>query len=147
MARPTKKREVRIFPQTTHFKSMTFNSTKTPIEIQYDELEAMRLTDIEGLSQEETARMLRVSRQTVQLMLESGRKKVTSALFEGTDLSLGGGPVEIRRCPFVCRSCGKDFPLIATNTEMRCPHCQSIETYCSSHDFCANHCARDRAWE
>lgn len=126
---------------------MNVNSKEQPIELQFDELEAMRLTDLEGLSQEEVALMLKVSRQTVQLILEGARKKVTQALFDGTDINFVGGPVEIRRCPFVCRVCGTEFPLIATNETRECPNCHSTNTYCSSHEFCVSHCARNEDWE
>ncbi len=47
-----------------------------------DELEAMRLVYLDGLSQDEAARRMGVSRGTLWRLLDSGRKKVTLALVE-----------------------------------------------------------------
>jgi predicted DNA-binding protein (UPF0251 family) len=48
-----------------------------------DELEALKLCDLDDLTQEEAGRKMGVSRGTVQRILSSGRKKVASALAEG----------------------------------------------------------------
>ncbi len=50
------------------------------------ELEAMRLVDYEGLSQEEAAERMGVSRGTVWRLLTSARKKVTEAIIFGKKL-------------------------------------------------------------
>ncbi len=54
-----------------------------PIELRADELEALRLVDLEGLTQEEAGKQMGVSRGTVWRLLESGRKKVVRAIIEG----------------------------------------------------------------
>lgn len=46
----------------------------------HDELEAMRLCDLEGLTQEEAGKRMNISRGTVQRLLESARKKVIFAI-------------------------------------------------------------------
>ena len=45
-----------------------------------DEFEALRLIDLEGLSQIEASEDMQVSRATIQRLLNSGRKKITEAL-------------------------------------------------------------------
>jgi len=60
------------------------------IKIEADEFEAVRLADIEGLSQQEAAQQMRVSRQTFANILKSARKKITSALINGDALLLQG---------------------------------------------------------
>lgn len=45
------------------------------VELELDELEAVRLADYEGKSQIETGEIMNVSRGTVQRLLASGRKK------------------------------------------------------------------------
>ena len=57
-----------------------------------DEFEAMRLCDLEGLSQIEAGERMQVSRGTVQRLLESGRRKVVRALLANEGLGLGSGP-------------------------------------------------------
>ena len=52
-------------------------------ELNADELEAMRLCDLEDQEQEKAAEKMGISRQTLQRLLYSGRKKVVKALFDG----------------------------------------------------------------
>lgn len=58
-----------------------------------DELEAMRLADLEGLGQEEAARRMNVSRPTFGRIVEQGRKKVASALVHGRGIGIEGGVI------------------------------------------------------
>jgi len=52
------------------------------------ELEAFRLVDLEGLSQEEAGKRMGVSRGTVWRLLQSARKKTAQALTEGRPLQI-----------------------------------------------------------
>ncbi|MEE0775439.1 MAG: DUF134 domain-containing protein [Bacillota bacterium] len=79
--------------------------------ITVEEVESLRLCDMEGLPQDIAAEMMEVSRGTFQRILYSARKKVATALVEGDDLSIGGGHYEVtgtrcegRRC---CKKCRK----------------------------------------
>ncbi|WP_157619224.1 DUF134 domain-containing protein [Psychromonas aquimarina] len=58
------------------------------IKIEADEFEAMRLVDIQQLSQQDAAQEMQVSRQTFANILKKARYKVTSALFNGEALVL-----------------------------------------------------------
>ncbi|TKB48621.1 DUF134 domain-containing protein [Ferrimonas sediminicola] len=53
-----------------------------------DELEAMRLTDMEGMSQQQAAQEMGVSRQTLGNIVTSARRKVVSALVRGQALEM-----------------------------------------------------------
>jgi len=53
------------------------------IDMQEDELEAMRLCDLEDLTQEEAGKRMHISRGTVQRLLTSARKKTAQALSQG----------------------------------------------------------------
>jgi len=57
-----------------------------PIFIDPAELEALRLADLEGLSQEEAGKRMNVSRGTVWRLLQSARKKTAQALNEGRSI-------------------------------------------------------------
>ena len=57
-----------------------------PIFLEMAELEAFRLVDLEGLSQEEAGQRMRVSRGTVWRLVQSARKKTAQALSEGRPL-------------------------------------------------------------
>ena len=55
-----------------------------------DELEALRLCDLEGLDQEGAGQLMGVSRGTVQRLLKSGRKTLMRVLVENQALVIGG---------------------------------------------------------
>lgn len=50
------------------------------LTIFHDELEAMRLCDMENLTQEEAGKRMGISRGTVQRLLTSARKKLAEAI-------------------------------------------------------------------
>jgi predicted DNA-binding protein (UPF0251 family) len=56
-----------------------------------DELEAMRLCDVDGLEQEAAGKRMGVSRGTVQRLLQSGRSKVVGALLDSSALVIEQG--------------------------------------------------------
>jgi predicted DNA-binding protein (UPF0251 family) len=58
------------------------------IIIESDEFESIRLVDIEGLSQQDAAKQMQVSRQTFANILKKARLKVSNALFNGSALVL-----------------------------------------------------------
>jgi len=62
--------------------------------LEADELEALRLCDLEDLTQEEAGKRMGVSRGTVQRIIYSARKKVIQALIEGQALILEPGNTE-----------------------------------------------------
>lgn len=53
------------------------------ISFSRDELEAMKLCDLDDLSQEEAGKRMGVSRGTIQRILSAARKKVAMALSRG----------------------------------------------------------------
>lgn len=57
------------------------------IEIQPDELEALRLADLEGLSQQQAADHMGISRQTFGNTVKKARWKVAKSLVEGLALT------------------------------------------------------------
>lgn len=75
-----------------NFCGRAFKPTGTPlskldrIELYRDELEALRLCDRDGLTQEEAGQFMGVSRGTIQRIITAARKKVAAALSEGQAL-------------------------------------------------------------
>lgn len=74
------------------FCGRAFKPTGTPlteleqVQLFRDELEALRLCDGEGLTQEEAGRKMGVSRGTIQRIITLARKKTATALTEGQAL-------------------------------------------------------------
>ena len=62
----------------------------------FDEAEALRLADLEGLYQEAAARSMGVSRQTFGRIVEAARRKVADAVLNGKALRIEGGEIVIR---------------------------------------------------
>ena len=69
------------------------------VELLLDELEAMRLADLEGLDQREAADQMGISRGTLQRLLWAGRRKVVDALVHGKALAVAEGDHVILRPP------------------------------------------------
>jgi predicted DNA-binding protein (UPF0251 family)/predicted Fe-Mo cluster-binding NifX family protein len=62
------------------------------IQLQADELEALRLMDLEGLYQEQCAEHMGVSRTTLSRTLSEARRKVADALLHGKRLIIARAP-------------------------------------------------------
>lgn len=71
------------------FRGKAFKPTGVPmsdvesITLSRDELETLKLCDLDGLTQEQAGVKMGVSRGTVQRILTSARKKVATALAQG----------------------------------------------------------------
>ena len=70
-----------------------------PIYIEPAELEALRLVDLEGLSQEDAGERMGVSRGTVWRLIQSARKKTAQALTEGRPIRITPFVSERNRSP------------------------------------------------
>jgi predicted DNA-binding protein (UPF0251 family) len=66
-------------------------SIANTVIITIEELEALRLVDLEDLTQEEAAAMMGVSRKTLWNDLHRARKKVVNALVSGCAIRIEGG--------------------------------------------------------
>ena len=58
------------------------------LQLEPAELEAIRLTDLENLNQEEAGERMGVSRGTIWRLLQRGRRKIALALIEGRRIEL-----------------------------------------------------------
>lgn len=66
------------------------------VELSLDEVEALRLADLEAIYHEEAATAMGVSRSTYGRVLESARHKVALALWGGMALVIDGGTIDVR---------------------------------------------------
>jgi len=90
--RPRKSRNCRQYEGDRVFKPRSIPMTELDvIHLGADELEAMRLCDLDGLEQAEAGERMGVSRGTVQRLVKSGRAKVLRALVETSALVIGEG--------------------------------------------------------
>lgn len=61
------------------------------VTMSVDEYEIIRLMDLEGLSQDESAERMGVARSTVQRIYDDARKKLADFLIHGKSLKIEGG--------------------------------------------------------
>ena len=61
-----------------------------------DEVEALRLADLQGLYQEQAAVQMQISRPTFARIIEAARRKVAEALIHGKALRIEGGAVILK---------------------------------------------------
>ncbi|MFA6284886.1 MAG: DUF134 domain-containing protein [Desulfurivibrionaceae bacterium] len=62
------------------------------IPLLQDEVESLRLCDLQGLTQEQAGQHMGISRGTVQRILTTARRKVAQALVEGAALIIEDSP-------------------------------------------------------
>ena len=65
------------------------------LRLGFDEAEALRLADFEGLYQDAAAKSMGVSRQTFGRILEGARRTVADAILNGKALRVEGGEIRI----------------------------------------------------
>lgn len=134
MPRPRKCRLVWFEPGITYFKPIGVPLVELEeMDLTMDELEAVRLKDLDGLDQECTAKKMRISQPTFHRLIGSARKKIATALINGIALRIKGGnynlasnPISIVR-KFICYQCGNEWALpYGLGRPPACPKCSSI---------------------
>lgn len=134
MPRPQKCRRIGFLPGVTFFKPAGVPLTSLgEILLNFEEAEALRLKDLEGMDQEPAAEKMNVSRPTFQRILASARAKVADALLNGKAIRIAGGNCEMTFSRFRCRHGHEwDTPLETIRQEEPelCPTCLTpgIET-------------------
>jgi len=84
MVRPRKKRFIGFNPKVTYYKPRGIPLTELEeILLTSDELEALRLKNIEDLDQTDCAKKMLISQSTFQRILTLAYKKISSALIQG----------------------------------------------------------------
>ncbi|MDD2284868.1 MAG: DUF134 domain-containing protein [Paludibacter sp.] len=124
MSRPKQHRKVGSPPLMKGYKP--FGIPRTELEtivLQFDEYEAIRLLDYEGLLQEQAAERMNVSRPTLTRIYEQARRSIAKAFVEGKMILIEGGNVESDRDWYRCNRCNKLIGGLANH--VRCKHCTS----------------------
>lgn len=122
MPRPRKKRTVEYVPAEMTYKPVGRPLAELPqIWLSYEELEALRLADLEGLYQAEAASRMEVSRSTFQRILSDARRKVAQALVEGAALVVGQVETPVQR--WRCGACGYGWAVLHGSGEAVAPAC------------------------
>jgi len=99
------------------------------IVLLYEEYEALRLSDYEGLSQEQAAQQMNVSRPTFTRIYKAARIKIATAFVENKQIYIEGGNVDFRVSWYRCHNCGSVFK--SGNPEKKGERCR----VCGSKDI------------
>ncbi len=126
MTRPKKYRMVEYVLKSSEFSP---NQPTGEVEISMDELEAMRLADIEGMYQTDAAELMGISRQTFGRIVDSAHAKIADAIINSKKIKTGN----MGRCRVVklmkCDSCGKTFRTPVDYTGHECPYCHKTHIH------------------
>ena len=94
MPRQVKCRRVCFKPQNLYFNCE--NKSDECVTLTFEEIEAMRLCDFEGLEQDVAASSMNISRGTLQRILYKARHNLTDALVNGKNININGGNYDIK---------------------------------------------------
>lgn len=97
MARPRKNRTIASMPASEGFMPLGYNTCPYTVILTLDEYEALRLIDYLGMTQEDCAARMGVSRPTVTGIYDSARFKLADALINEKKLLIEGGDIDIDR--------------------------------------------------
>ncbi len=122
MSRPKQFRKIGSPPLMRGFKPFGIRLIDNEnVIMQYDEYEAVRLLDYEGMLQEQAAERMNVSRPTLTRIYDSARKKIALAMVEGKTILIKGGKVDFGKKWYRCKNC---FKLInGLENHKKCNNC------------------------
>jgi len=127
VARPPKWRHVEFIPDITYFKPAGVPLRQLDeVVLTVEELEALRLKDLEGLEQEPCAERMNISRPTFVRIINSARMKVAEALVKGKAIKIEGGTYQFVG-PLKCWDCGNEWRQAQDETNKECPRCHSTK--------------------
>ncbi|WP_303852721.1 DUF134 domain-containing protein [Seleniivibrio woodruffii] len=128
MPRPSKPRVIGAKPEIASFKPRGIAAKKLKaVNLTLDEFEAIRLADYQGLSHEDAAVLMNISRPTFSRLVEKARIKVASFIIEGSELNISGGNVQFQE-----RGCSVFKQALPESRIERRKHSAAVleESYC-----------------
>ncbi|MBN1923163.1 MAG: DUF134 domain-containing protein [Nanoarchaeota archaeon] len=124
MVRPFRRRRVSFSPEVNYFKPAGVPLKELKEEtLKMEELEALRLCDVDGLKQEEAANKMNVSQPTLFRVLSNARKKMAQALIEGKSIRIEGGNYEMIQTRGRRRGSGRGLGFGGPGMNCVCPKC------------------------
>lgn len=129
MARPQKDRIVACDPSISYFKPRGVPLRQIEeVRLTIDQMEALRLADLEGLSQQDAGLRMGVSRATFGRIIQRARKVVAEALIHGKAILLEGGNYQVKSTQrlFACDKCNHRWDEVCgVGRPAQCPVCGS----------------------
>lgn len=135
--RPTKERHVEQLPPVSQYKPVGVPLYSVDeIVVTVEEMEAIRLADVEGLDQEPASVSMGISRPTFHRILARAHTKIGKAIWEGKSFRIDGGTYKVgcrgggqRR--FRCGKCEHEWSVPhgqqGRGCSIPCPACSAQE--------------------
>ena len=96
--RPKKTRWVKCVPHERCFKPLCKPLSKLEeVYLAIDEFEAVRLACLEGLKQEDAAKLMKISRPTFSRIITAAHRKIADALVNIKAIRIEGGCCKIKK--------------------------------------------------
>jgi uncharacterized protein len=130
--RPRCPRRIETEPVVTYFKPRGVPMRELEVVLlSLEELEVVRLSDMEGLDQEEAAQRMGISRRAVWEDLQNARRKIAEALVKGKAIEIGGGDYTVvKRLMCQCHGCQAVWECPSSISEQtQCPFCGSSDIH------------------
>ena len=128
MPRPRKCRYVEAAPLGKCFKPChAARVYKNATTLFLDELEAIRLGDLEGLSQEEAALKMEISRSTFARIINEARRKIADAIIFSKPIITEGEEQVADNRNFKCSGCKHEWEMEhGAGCPEKCPECGGL---------------------
>jgi predicted DNA-binding protein (UPF0251 family) len=136
MPRPCRLRRVYCRPDANYFKPKGIpTDALEEIGLSLDELEAVRLGDLEGMYQEEAAKKMNISRQTFGNIITSAHRKIADVLVNSKALKIEGGVVKMMEKYFICYDCKHEWSCVyGSGRPDECPQCNGANIHRAPQD-------------
>lgn len=136
MPRPFRLRRVCCRPDANYFKPRGIPlDALEEVNLTMDELEAVRLADLEEMYQENAAKKMNISRQTFGNIITSAHRKIADSLVNSKALKIEGGIVKMMERHFICYDCRHEWTSpYGAGRPSECPQCKSANIHRAPQD-------------
>jgi len=134
MVRPRKSRLINFIPKKRKFMP-NCKQTNNDIVLTFDEAEALRLSDLEKLTQTQAARLMGLHQSTFCRTLACARKKIADAIINGKAIKINGGAYKMVNQVFQGQGRGQGRGLgrglgrgqgLGPGGNCKCPKCGAV---------------------
>ena len=128
MSRPKKCRRIGFIPQNECFTPCGMEGRGSgEVVLTIEELEAVRLADLERLDQNACAEQMGISRGTFQRIIGSARQKVADALVNARVIRIDSDFLTGDERMLICRRCGHTWQGSCAGVDGKCTACACTE--------------------
>lgn len=126
MPRQTRPRKVVEPPKFKGYKPYGIVEEENEVvELHYEEYEALKLADYDGMNHDKAANLMDISRPTFARIYDAARKKIAKAFVESKEIVTVYGNAQLDKSWHFCSSCHTRFTIPEAIEKKVCPMCQS----------------------